>query len=70
MIAHHGEAKTEEWLRGVKANLARKATGGDRDVARDILGGICDIGLANSYYVGHMKNAKEGSDARQWGDAI
>lgn len=55
MIAHHGEAKTEEWLRGVKANLARKATGGDRDVARDILGGICDIGLANSYYVGHMK---------------
>lgn len=70
MIAHHGEAKTEEWLRGVKANLARKATGGDRDVARDILGGICDIGLANSYYVGHMKNAKEGSDARRWGDAI
>jgi len=70
MIAHHGEAKTEEWLRGVKANLARKATGGDRDVARDILGGICDIGLANSYYIGHMKNAKEGTDARKWGDAI
>ncbi|MCW2477144.1 Fe(3+) ABC transporter substrate-binding protein [Candidatus Symbiopectobacterium sp. NZEC151] len=70
MIAHHGEAKTEQWLRGVKANLARKATGGDRDVARDILGGICDIGLANTYYVGHMKNAKEGTDARQWGDAI
>lgn len=70
MIAHHGEAKTEEWLRGVKANLARKATGGDRDVARDILGGICDIGLANTHYVGHMKNAKEGTDARQWGDAI
>ena len=70
MIAHHGEAKTEEWLRGVKANLARKATGGDRDVARDILGGICDIGLANTYYVGHMENAKEGTDARQWGDAI
>lgn len=70
MIAHDGEAKTEEWLRGVKANLARKATGGDRDVARDILGGICDIGVANSYYVGHMKSAKEGSDARKWGDAI
>lgn len=70
MIARHGEAKTEEWLRGVKANLARKATGGDRDVARDILGGICDIGLANTYYVGHMKNAKVGTDARQWGDAI
>ncbi len=70
MIAHDGEAKTEQWLRGVKANLARKATGGDRDVARDILGGICDVGLANTYYVGHMKAAKEGTDARKWGDAI
>ena len=70
MIAHDGEAKTEQWLRGVKANLARRPTGGDRDVARDILGGICDIGLANSYYVGHMKGAKEGSDARRWGEAI
>jgi len=70
LIAHDGEVKTEQWLRGVKANLARKATGGDRDVARDILGGICDIGVANSYYVGQMKASKEGSDARKWGDAI
>ncbi|QNP48695.1 Fe(3+) ABC transporter substrate-binding protein [Diaphorobacter aerolatus] len=70
MIAHDGEARTEQWLQGVKANLARKATGGDRDVARDILGGICDIGIANTYYVGHMKAAKEGTDARKWGDAI
>ena len=70
LIAHDGEAKAEQWLRGVKANLARKATGGDRDVARDILGGICDIGLANSYYVGQMKSSKESSDARKWGDAI
>src|SRR5690606_39645522 len=35
MIAHAGVEKTEAWLRGVKANLARKAAGGDRDVARD-----------------------------------
>lgn len=70
LIAHDGEVKAEQWLRGVKANLARKATGGDRDVARDILGGICDVGLANSYYVGQMKSAKEGTDARKWGDAI
>ena len=70
MIAHRGEAQTEQWLRGVKANLARKAAGGDRDVARDILGGICDIGIANAYYVGHMKNAAAGPDARKWGDGI
>lgn len=69
-IAHDGLPAAETWLRGVKANLGRKATGGDRDVARDILGGICDIGIANAYYVGQMKNAAAGSDARKWGDAI
>jgi len=70
MIAHSGAAQTETWLRSVKANLGRKAAGGDRDVARDILGGICDIGIANAYYVGRMKNAEPGTDARKWGDAI
>lgn len=70
MIAHNGAEATEEWLRGVKNNLGRKAAGGDRDVARDILGGICDIGIANAYYVGRMKNSEPGTDARQWGDAI
>lgn len=70
MIAHNGVEFTEDWLRNVKNNLARKAAGGDRDVARDILGGICDIGIANAYYVGRMKNAEPGTDARKWGDAI
>lgn len=70
MIAHRGVAQTEQWLRGVKANLARKAAGGDRDVARDILGGICDLGLANAYYAGQMKTAAIGTDARKWGNAI
>jgi iron(III) transport system substrate-binding protein len=69
-IAHHGEAKAEAWLRGVKANLARKATGGDREVARDILGGICDLGPANSYYVGLMRSGKGGPDQVRWGEAI
>ncbi|MDO4723587.1 MAG: Fe(3+) ABC transporter substrate-binding protein [Comamonadaceae bacterium] len=70
MIAHNGAEATEQWLKGVKANLARKATGGDRNVARDILGGICDIGIANNYYVGRMKNAKPDSDDYKWGQAI
>ena len=70
MIAHAGVEQTEQWLRGVKANLARKAAGGDRDVARDILAGICDIGIANAYYVGRMKNAEPGSEQHQWGEAI
>ena len=70
MIVHSGEAATEAWLHDVKANLARVAAGGDREVARDILGGICDIGIANAYYVGRMKNSDDGSEQRRWGDAI
>lgn len=70
MIAHNGSEATEQWLKGVKANLGRKAAGGDRDVARDILGGICDVGIANAYYVGRMKNAEPGSDSYKWGEAI
>ncbi len=70
MLAHNGEPATEKWLRDVKSNLARSATGGDRDVARDILGNICELGLANAYYAAQMKTSKPGSDQRKWGDAI
>lgn len=35
-LVRHGAEKTEARLRSVKDNLAREATGGDRDVARDI----------------------------------
>jgi iron(III) transport system substrate-binding protein len=47
-------AGVEPWLTGLKDNLARKAAGGDRDVARDIASGLCDIGIANNYYLGLM----------------
>ena len=67
-IAHHGAEATEEWLNGMKANLARKAGGGDRDGAKDILGGICDIAVANSYYVGRMRSAP--AEKSSVGDAI
>ncbi|ETF01895.1 iron ABC transporter substrate-binding protein [Advenella kashmirensis W13003] len=70
VIAHDGAEKAQAWLEGVKVNLGRKAAGGDRDVAKDILGGICDIGIANSYYVGQMLNAAPDSDQRKWGEAI
>jgi iron(III) transport system substrate-binding protein len=69
-IARNGDAAAEAWLKGVKANLARKASGGDREVARDILGGLCDIGIGNSYYVGLMRSGRGGPDQKRWGDAI
>jgi iron(III) transport system substrate-binding protein len=66
-IAHHGEAKTEEWLRGVKANLAQKPSGGDREVARDIAAAKCDLGVANTYYWALMLNNEP--DRKAWADA-
>lgn len=69
-LEHHGEEATKTWLEGVKANLARQAGGGDRDVARDILGGICEIGPANSYYVGLMRSGAGGPEQEEWGKAI
>jgi iron(III) transport system substrate-binding protein len=66
-IAHHGEAKAEEWLKGVKANLAQKPSGGDREVARDIASGKCDIGVANSYYWALMLNHEP--DKKAWAQA-
>jgi iron(III) transport system substrate-binding protein len=69
-IAHHGEAAAETWLKGVKANLGRKATGGDREGARDILGDLCDVAVGNSYYIGLMRSGAGGPDQKKWGDAI
>jgi iron(III) transport system substrate-binding protein len=69
-IAHHGEARAEQWLRGWKASLARAAAGGDRDGARDILGGICDVAVANSYYVGLMRSGAGGPEQEKWAAAI
>ena len=69
-MTHHDAAATEEWLTGLKANLARKAGGGDRDGAKDIQGGICDIAIANSYHVGLMRSGKGGDEQKAWGEAI
>lgn len=69
-IAHHGEEAAEKWLTGVKANLARPAGGGDRDVARDIKGDLCDIGVANSYYIGLMRSGAGGPEQQEWANAI
>jgi iron(III) transport system substrate-binding protein len=67
VVAKHGEAKAEEWLKGLKANLAQKPSGGDRETARDIAAGKCDLGVANTYYWALM-NDKE-ADKKPWADA-
>lgn len=54
VLAHHDAAFTKTWLEGVKANLARKPEGGDRDQVKAIWSGQCDIAVGNTYYMGQM----------------
>lgn len=70
MIAKDGPEATEQYLTALHANLARTAGGGDRDVARDILADICDVGVGNSYYVGLMRSGTGGPEQEEWGKAI
>jgi iron(III) transport system substrate-binding protein len=67
VITKHGAAKAEEWLRGLKANLAQKPSGGDRETARDVASGKCDLGIGNTYYWALM-NDKE-TDKKAWAEA-
>ena len=69
-ISKHGEAATEEYLSALGANLARTAGGGDRDGARDIFAGICDVAIGNSYYVGLMRSGAGGAAQQEWAEAI
>ncbi len=66
-VARHGEARAEEWLKGLKANLAQKPSGGDRETARDVAAGKCDIGIGNTYYWALMVNSDP--DKKPWADA-
>lgn len=67
MIAHHGVQRAEEWLAGVKANLARKPQGNDRAQVKAIKEGVCDVAVINHYYMYQML---EKADQREWAEAV
>lgn len=67
MIAHHDEAAAKAWAEGVRANLAKKPEGGDRDQVKSIWAGECDISLGNTYYMGAMLADPEQKD---WAESV
>ena len=50
LIEHWGEARAEEWARGVAANFARAPKGGDTDQIKGVAAGECGVAIANTYY--------------------
>jgi len=69
IIANDGEEKAEAWARGVKANLAKKPAGGDRDQAKAIFAGECDLALANTYYMAAMQKNEKNPEQQKWAAA-
>ncbi len=70
MIANKGAEFTETWLAGVRDNLASKPAGGDRDQAKAIFAGECDIALGNTYYVGLMQTNEKETEQKDWAASI
>jgi iron(III) transport system substrate-binding protein len=66
-LLHHSPEETRAWLEGLKANLAHKPTGGDRDQVKSIWAGECDIAIGNTYYIGQMLADPEQAE---WANAV
>jgi len=66
MLKAWGDEKGRQVITGIAKNLARAPEGDDREQAKAIMEGVCDVGLLNSYYYPKMFEHK--SQAR-WGQA-
>lgn len=62
LIAHHGEAQTEAWARGLVANFARAPKGGDTDQLRAVAAGECGVTISNSYYLARLMRSTKPED--------
>lgn len=57
LIQHLGEARTEEWAKGLVANFARAPKGGDTDQIKAVAAGECGVAIANTYYIARLMNS-------------
>ncbi len=62
VLAHDGEAKTEEWARGLVSNFARAPKGGDTDQLRAVAAGECGVAISNSYYLARLMRSTKPED--------
>ena len=62
MLEHLGPTRTEEWLKGLVANMARPPKGGDTDQIKAVASGECGVALSNSYYAARMLRSSQPAD--------
>jgi iron(III) transport system substrate-binding protein len=59
MIEANGLEATEAWAKSFVKQFARSPKGGGRDQIKAAAAGLCDITVANTYYLAGMLNAKD-----------
>jgi iron(III) transport system substrate-binding protein len=64
VIANQGEAKAEEWARGMVANFARAPKGGDTDQIKAVAAGECGVAVSNTYYVARMMRSNKPEETK------
>ncbi|PKD44874.1 Fe(3+) ABC transporter substrate-binding protein [Rhodohalobacter barkolensis] len=62
MIESHGEERVEEWAEGLVNNFARDPQGGDTDQIKAVAAGICDVAIANHYYLARLMQSEQEQD--------
>ncbi|MDT8989715.1 extracellular solute-binding protein [Curvibacter sp. APW13] len=62
MLEHWGTEKTQNWLSGLVANLARAPKGGDTDQIKGVASGECAIAVTNSYYMARLMRSTNPDD--------
>jgi len=68
MLAQESHTNVQNWANGLVKNMARPPKGGDRDQIKAAVAGVCDIAVANTYYLAGMLNdtdSKNHSIAKQ-----
>ena len=62
VMEHSGEKATEEWLRGLVANMAREPKGGDTDQIKAVASGECGVAITNTYYIARLMRSSSPDD--------
>lgn len=62
LYEHMGAERTEAWLKGVVANMARAPKGGDTDQIKAAASGECQVAVTNSYYLARMMRSDRPED--------
>ena len=57
-----GEAKAEQWAKGIVTNMARPPSGGDTDQIKAVAAGECGVAVTNNYYWVRLMRSKDPKD--------